>query len=66
MAFIGAPGRFNEFRDDFIRDTGIKNIEENMGVYTQYVTARFTDLNHRLLSNLSNEIQELQKVLRKV
>jgi hypothetical protein len=66
MAFIGATSRFNEFRDDFIRDTGIKNIEENMGVYTQYVTARFTDLNHRLLSNLSNEIQELQKVLRKV
>jgi hypothetical protein len=66
MAFIGAPGRFNEFRDDFIRDTGIQNIEENMGAYIQYVTARFTDLNHRLLSNLSNEIQELQKVLRKV
>jgi len=66
MAFIGAPSRFNEFRDDFIRDTGIKNFEENMDVYSQYVTARFTDLNHRLLSNLSNEIQELQKVLRKV
>ncbi len=66
MAFIGAPSRFNEFRDDFIRDTGIRNIEENMGVYSQYVAARFTDLNHRLLSNLSNEIQELQKVLRKV
>jgi hypothetical protein len=66
MAFIGAPSRFNEFRDDFIRETGIKNIEENMGVYVQYVAARFTDLNHRLLSNLSNEIQELQRVLRKV
>ncbi|MBN1792003.1 MAG: hypothetical protein JW830_16015 [Bacteroidales bacterium] len=66
MAFIGATSRFNEFRDDFIRDTGIKNIEENMGMYAQYVTARFTDLNHRLLSNLSNKIQELQKVLRKV
>ena len=66
MAFIGAPSRFNEFRDDFIRDTGMKSIEENMGAYMQYVTARFTDLNHRLLSSLSNEIQELQKVLRKV
>lgn len=66
MAFIGAPSRFNEFRDDFIRDTGIKNIEDNMALYSQYVAARFTDLNHRLLSNLSNEIQELQKVLRKV
>jgi len=66
MAFIGAPSRFNEFRMISPGDTGIKNIEENMGVYTQYVTARFTDLNHRLLSNLSNEIQELQKVLRKV
>ena len=66
MAFIGAPSRFNEFREDFISDTGIKNIEENMDVYSQYVTARFGDLNHRLLSNLSNEIQELQKVLRKV
>jgi hypothetical protein len=66
MAFIGAPSRFNEFKDDFIRDTGIKNIEENMGIYAQYVAARFTDLNHRILANLSNEIQELQKVLRKV
>jgi len=66
MAFIGPPSRFNEFKDDFIRDTGIKNIEENMDVYAQYVSARFTDLNHRLLSNMSNEIQELQKVLRKV
>lgn len=66
MAFIGAPSRFNEFKDDFKRDTGITNIEEYMDVYAQYVTARFADLNHRLLSNLSNEIQELQKVLRKV
>jgi hypothetical protein len=66
MAFIGAPSRFNEFRDDFFRDTGINDIKENMDVYSQYVTARFADLNHRLLSNLSNEIQELQKVLRKV
>jgi len=37
-----------------------------MGLYIQYVTARFADQNHRLLSNLSNEIQELQKVLKKV
>jgi hypothetical protein len=66
MAFIGSINRFNEFRSDFLRDTGLTSVEENMGLYIQYVTARFADQNHRLLSNLSNEIQELQKVLKKV
>jgi hypothetical protein len=66
MAFFGPQSRFNEFRDDFIRDTGIKDVEEYIDVYIQYVTARFADMNNRMLANLSNEIQELQKVLRKV
>lgn len=66
MAFIGTYNRFNEFRDDFIKDTGVKNVEDNMGLYTQYVIARFTDQNHRLLNNLVNELQELYKVLKKV
>jgi len=66
MAFIGSYNRFNEFRDEFIKDTGVKNVEDNMELYIQYVTARFTDQNHRLLSNLTNEIQDLQKVLKKV
>ncbi|HLO58539.1 MAG TPA: hypothetical protein VK179_07345 [Bacteroidales bacterium] len=66
MAFFGPQSRFNEFRDDFIRDTGIKDVEEYIDVYIQYVTARFADMNNRMLSNLSNDIQELQKVLRKV
>ncbi len=66
MAFIGSVNRFNEFRNDFLRDTGLTSVEENMGLYIQYVAARFADQNHRLLSNLSNEIQELQKTLKKV
>lgn len=66
MAFIGSHNRFNEFRDDFLKDTGVKNVEENMTLYAQYVTARFADQNHRLLSNLVNEIQDLYKVLKKV
>ncbi len=66
MAFIGSHNRFNEFREDFLRDTGVKNVEENLLLYAQYVTARFTDQNHRLLSQLSNEVQELYKVLKKV
>jgi hypothetical protein len=66
MAFIGTHNRFNEFREDFTRDTGIKNVDENMGLYIQYVSARFADQNHRLLNTLSNEIQELYKVLKKV
>lgn len=37
-----------------------------MELYTQYVIARFADQNHRLLSNLVNEIQDLYKVLKKV
>jgi hypothetical protein len=65
MAFFGPGSRYNEFRDDFMKDTG-KKAEENSEMYAQYVTARFADMNHRLLSNLSNEIQELQKLLRKV
>ncbi len=65
MAFIGSHNRFNEFRDDFLKDTGVK-AEENMALYAQYVTARFTDQNHRMLNNLVNELQELYKVLKKV
>lgn len=66
MVFIGSQNRFNEFRDEFIRDTGVKNVEENIGLYTQYVIARFADQNHRLLKDVSNQIQELSKVLKKV
>jgi hypothetical protein len=66
MAFIGSHNRFNEFREDFIKDTGVKNIEDNIQLYIQYVTARFADQNHRLLSNLANEVQDLHKVLKKV
>jgi hypothetical protein len=66
MAFIGSHNRFNEFRDDFLKDTGVNSVEDNMALYSQYVTARFADQNHRLLSNLVNEIQDLYKVLKKV
>lgn len=66
MAFIGTHNRFNEFREDFIRDTGVKSIEDNMDLYIQYVTARFADQNHRILTNLANEIQDLLKVMKKV
>ena len=30
MVFIGSRNRFNEFRDDFSKDTGVKNPEDNM------------------------------------
>jgi hypothetical protein len=66
MAFIGSRNRFNEFREEFLKDTGAKNVEDNMELYTQYVMVRFADQNHRLLSELTNQIQELYKVLRKV
>ena len=66
MAFIGPHNRFNEFREDFIKDTGIMNVEENMGLYIQYVTARFIDQNHRLLTNMAHDIQDLQKSMKKV
>jgi len=63
--FIGSRNRFNEFKDDFIKDTG-KKAEENIELYTRYVTARFADQNHALLKELSIEIQDLYKVLKKV
>jgi hypothetical protein len=66
MMFIGSRNRFNEFREEFIKDTGAKNVEENIELYTQYVIARFTDQNHKLLTDLTHEIQDLQKVLKKV
>lgn len=66
MAFIGSRNRFNEFREEFLKDTGVKNIEDNIELYTQYVTERFADQNNRLLNDLRNEIQELYKVLKKV
>lgn len=66
MAFIGSYNRFNDFRADFLKDTGLPNVEDNIDLYIQYVTARFADQNHRLLGTLSNEVQELQKLLKKV
>jgi hypothetical protein len=65
MAFFGPSSRYNEFKDDFIKDTG-KKAEEFPELYAQYVTARFADLNQRLLNSVANEIQELQKLLKKV
>ena len=66
MAFIGSRNRFNEFRDEFLKDTGVKNVEDNLELYAQYVTARFADQSHRLLNDLMNQMQELYKVLKKV
>ncbi len=66
MAFIGSHNRFNEFREEFLKDTGVKNVEENLELYAQYVIARFADQNHRMLSNITNELQDLYKVLKKV
>jgi hypothetical protein len=66
MALISNRNRFNELRGDFFKDTGVKNVEDNMALYAQYVIARFTDQNNRLLGELSNEIQDLYKVLKKV
>ncbi|MBN2814055.1 MAG: hypothetical protein JXQ80_08255 [Bacteroidales bacterium] len=65
MGFFGPVSRFNDFKDDFVKDTG-KNAADDMQLYAQYVSARFADLNHRILNNLSTEIQELQKILKKV
>lgn len=65
MPFFGPASRFSEFKDDFLKDTG-KQAADDMQLYAQYVTARFADMNHRLLNNVSNEIQELQKLLKKV
>ena len=58
--------RFNDFRNDFIKDTGFQSVEENMDLYIQYVNARFADHNNKILTSLANEILELQKVLKKV
>ena len=66
MAFIGSRNRFNEFRDEFLKDTGVKNVEDNLELYAQYVTARFADQSHRLLNDLMNQMQDLYKVLKKV
>lgn len=66
MAFLGTKNRFNDFREDFTKDTGITDVAGNMDLYIQYVTARFADHNNKLLSDLARDIQELYKVLKKV
>lgn len=66
MAFISPINRFNDFRNDFLKDTGLKSVEDNLELYTLYVLVRFADQNNRLLTNMTNELQELQKVLKKV
>jgi arginyl-tRNA synthetase len=63
--FIGSKSRFNEFREDFLNDTGVKS-EDNPGMYIQYVTARFADQNHKIISDMANELRELQKNVKKL
>lgn len=62
MGFVGSRNRFHDFRGDFIEDTKVKNVDDNMEFYTQYVIARLTDQNHHLLNDILIEIQELQKI----
>lgn len=66
MIFIGPKSRYNDLRDDFLKDTGIQNVEDNLDLYTQYVIARFTDINNRLLTDVLNEMRELQKNVKKL
>ena len=63
--FVGQHSRFHDFRGDFLKDTKSRNVDDNMEFYTQYVIARFADQNHRLLTDLLVEIQELQKITQK-
>jgi hypothetical protein len=63
--FIGSKSRFNEFREDFLKDTGVKS-EDDPGMYIQYVTARFADQNHKIISDMANELRELQKNVKKL
>ncbi|HEX2969715.1 MAG TPA: hypothetical protein VHO46_11500 [Bacteroidales bacterium] len=65
MVFIGSRSRYSEFKEDFLNDTGLKS-EENPGIYAQYVTARFTDQNHKILTELMAEIREMQKSIKKL
>ncbi|HEX2974337.1 MAG TPA: hypothetical protein VHO68_00235 [Bacteroidales bacterium] len=63
--FIGSKSRFNEFREDFLKDTGLKS-EDNIGLYIQYVSARFADQNHKIITDMANELRELQKNVKKL
>jgi hypothetical protein len=63
MGFVGQRSRFNDFRDDFLKDTRLKNVDDNLEFYTQYVIARFADQNHYILSDILVEVEELQKII---
>ncbi|MGE5419637.1 MAG: hypothetical protein ACM3UT_05595 [Chloroflexota bacterium] len=66
MVFIGSRSRFFEFKEDFLKDTGLTSVEGNLELYTQYVTARFTDQNHKILTDMMSELRELQKNIKKL
>ncbi len=66
MVFIGSRSRFFEFKEDFLKDSGLKSVEENFGLYTQYVTARFADQNHKIMTELMTELREIQKNIKKL
>ena len=66
MVFFGPKSRYTEFRDEFLKETGLTSVEDNLDLYTQYVIARFTDMNNRLLNNLLDEIRELEKHIKRV
>ncbi|HLP72398.1 MAG TPA: hypothetical protein VK155_05800 [Bacteroidales bacterium] len=66
MIFIAPKSRFNDLQEDFLKDTGLSNVQDNLELYTQYVIARFTDINNRLLTDTLNEMRELQKNVKKL
>jgi hypothetical protein len=61
MAIV-IKNNFNSLKEDFKKDTG-KKAEDNLELYTHYVSARFADMiyqmNVHILQKISNLSQEI-------
>lgn len=61
MPLLYGYNHFSDFRGDFLKDTGLKNVDDNMELYIQYVTARFADINNQFLRELLDEVKQIPK-----
>lgn len=53
---IEIENKFLKLKDDFKKDTGLEFNKENMGLYIQYVNARFNDVSCQVLQGLTHQL----------
>lgn len=51
MAFIASRNRFNEFRDEFLKDTGVKTVDDNLKFRILNLKSRIKRFHQKLIKS---------------